>query len=77
MQQYILIPEIPVIIRKIAPDGHHCAYWEQGHSAANRARIWCDRLTNGESREAILTWSTHNIYNGPSINLTFKENSNG
>jgi hypothetical protein len=49
MQQYILIPEIPVIIRKIAPDG----------------------------RESSLTWSTHNIYNGPSINLTFKENSNG
>lgn len=79
MQKFILIPEIPVIIRKIAPDGNHFAYWEDSGRSRDHAAIWLRRLQSGEApyQESNLSWTTRNQFdNSKTITTTFLENSN-
>jgi len=52
MQQFMLIPEIPAIIRKTAPYGRHIAVFQ----AADYARMRYRQLAAGLLFESDLTW---------------------
>ncbi len=65
-----------MIVRKIAPDGRHCAYWDanNGHAAESACREWHHGLQQGTRDERVLIWSTESIHNeSQTVLVTFKE----
>lgn len=56
MQQYIMIPELHCIVRKIAPDGDHFANFSQ-YNGDYMARSF-RRLLDGDLTEDSYSWST-------------------
>lgn len=77
MQQFILIPEVPMIVRKIAPDGNRCAYWDgryDAESACRECREWHRRLQEHIRPEESLLWSTKSPFTpSQTVLVTFKE----
>lgn len=54
MQQYIVIPELGCIVRKIAPDGRHAAYFGLGATSGPRRCV--EELRSGDRPESSLIW---------------------
>lgn len=71
----MLIPEVPMIVRKIAPNGHHCAYWNASNEYSESAcREWHRRLQERTHSEETLAWSTESIHTeSQTVLVTFKE----
>jgi len=77
MQQFILIPEVPAIVRKISHLGEHWAFFGKGEH--QRAEDSYRRLLNGERTEHNYTWTSYDFHEqGRKYNLKFlPETSNG
>lgn len=69
MQQYMVIPELGCIVRKIASDGKHIAYFGLRTSGPQRC---CEELRNGGRDEGSLIWDFSRTRDGYRP-VTFKD----
>lgn len=72
MQQYIIIPELRCIVRKIAPDGDHMAYFGLRTSSLVAMQMCYDDLLAGSRGEGSLIWDSSRTRDGYHP-VTFKD----
>ncbi len=77
MQQFILIPEVPAIVRKIASYGEHWAFFDRDER--DKASRCYQRLLSGQTQEDTFTWTDFDFWqHNRCRNLKFlPETSNG
>lgn len=78
MQQFILIPEVPAIVRKIADRGEHWAFFDRDDR--DKATRCYHRLLSGQQEAYFLTWTNFDFHRqGREYTLKFlpTETSNG